>query len=111
MIETTFPAYEGDQPYFFVSYSHADAEIVYSEMRWIREAGYNLWYDDGIHIGSVWRRVLAADACAAAGLDLIALPADITSKIDSMVPSRWSRSNPIDLAGGETRDTVTDCPN
>ncbi|MCZ6464624.1 MAG: CoA-binding protein, partial [Proteobacteria bacterium] len=50
--------------------------------------------------------VLAADACAAAGLDLVPLPADILEKIDAMVPARWSRSNPIDLAGGETRDTV-----
>jgi acetyl-CoA synthetase (ADP-forming) len=52
--------------------------------------------------------VLAADACAAAGLDLIPLPEPIRAKIDAMVPARWSRSNPIDLAGGETRDTVTE---
>jgi acetyltransferase len=50
--------------------------------------------------------VLAADACAAEGLDLIPLPDDVREKIDSMVPSRWSRNNPVDLAGGETRDTV-----
>ncbi len=50
--------------------------------------------------------VLAADACAREGLELIELPADLKAKIDTMVPSRWSRSNPIDLAGGETRDTV-----
>jgi acetyltransferase len=50
--------------------------------------------------------VLAADACAAAGLELIALPEDIKAKIDTMVPARWSRNNPIDLAGGETRDTI-----
>ncbi len=50
--------------------------------------------------------VLAADACAAAGLELIALPDAIREKIDEMVPARWSRSNPIDLAGGETRDTI-----
>jgi acetyltransferase len=50
--------------------------------------------------------VLAADACAAAGLDLIPLPEEIRAKIDAMVPARWSRNNPIDLAGGETRDTV-----
>ncbi|MEE2678753.1 MAG: hypothetical protein VX546_09285, partial [Myxococcota bacterium] len=50
--------------------------------------------------------VLAADACAAAGLELVALPDDLRTAIDSMVPSRWSRSNPIDLAGGETRDTI-----
>ncbi len=50
--------------------------------------------------------VLAADACAAAGLELIALPDDIRAAIDDMVPARWSRNNPIDLAGGETRDTI-----
>ncbi len=50
--------------------------------------------------------VLAADACEAAGLDLIDLPEDIRSQIDTMVPARWSRSNPIDLASGETRDTI-----
>ena len=52
--------------------------------------------------------VLAADACAAAGLDLIPLPQDILEKIDTMVPARWSRNNPIDLAGGETRETVSE---
>jgi acetyltransferase len=50
--------------------------------------------------------VLAADACAANGLELIPLPEEIRAKIDTMVPARWSRSNPIDLAGGETRDTI-----
>src|SRR5438034_2061847 len=30
------------------------------------------------------------------------------SRVDTMVPARWSRNNPIDLAGGETRDTVPD---
>ncbi len=50
--------------------------------------------------------VLAADACAAAGLDLIPLPIGIKQKIDTLVPARWSRNNPIDLAGGETRDTI-----
>ncbi len=50
--------------------------------------------------------VLAADACAAAGLDLIALPAAVRERVDALVPARWSKSNPIDLAGGETRDTI-----
>jgi acetyltransferase len=50
--------------------------------------------------------VLAADACAAHGLDLIPLPESIRDRIDEMVPARWSRNNPIDLAGGETRDTI-----
>ena len=50
--------------------------------------------------------VLAADACAAAGLELVELPREVRARIDEMVPARWSRSNPIDLAGGETRDTI-----
>jgi acyl-CoA synthetase (NDP forming) len=50
--------------------------------------------------------VLAADACAAAGLELILLPEDLRARIDALVPPRWSRANPIDLAGGETRDTI-----
>jgi acetyltransferase len=50
--------------------------------------------------------VLAADACAAAGLELIPLPEEIRTAIDALVPARWSRNNPIDLAGGETRDTI-----
>jgi len=50
--------------------------------------------------------VLCADACAEAGLELLALPDDVRSAIDELVPPRWSRNNPIDLAGGETRDTI-----
>lgn len=50
--------------------------------------------------------VLAADACAEVGLDLIELPTSIREAIDARVPARWSRGNPIDLAGGETRDTI-----
>jgi acetyltransferase len=50
--------------------------------------------------------VLAADACAAAGLAVAPLPDDVCARIDAMLPARWSRNNPIDLAAGETRDTV-----
>src|SRR5581483_11743328 len=50
--------------------------------------------------------VLAADACAAAGLELIALPDDLRKALDALLPPRWSRGNPVDLAGGETRDTI-----
>jgi acetyltransferase len=52
--------------------------------------------------------VLAADACAAAGLHVIPLPEDLSAAISARVPPRWSRNNPVDLAGGETRDTVAE---
>ena len=52
--------------------------------------------------------VLAADACATARLELIPLPADLRAALDRLLPPRWSRNNPVDLAGGETRDTIPD---
>ncbi len=50
--------------------------------------------------------VLCADACVRAGLDVVPLPADLRKDIDALLPSRWSRQNPVDLAGGETRETI-----
>jgi acetyltransferase len=50
--------------------------------------------------------VVAADAVANSGLELLKLPEDLKSAIDEYLPPRWSKSNPIDLAGGETRDTI-----
>jgi TolB-like protein len=58
-MEKPFPSYEGDAPYLFVSYDHKDTEDVYPEMTWIRTSGFNLWYDEGIHVGTVWREALA----------------------------------------------------
>jgi acetyltransferase len=39
-------------------------------------------------------------------LELLTLPADLVAAIDALLPPRWSRANPIDCAGGETRDTI-----
>jgi acetyltransferase len=39
-------------------------------------------------------------------LNLLALPDDLRDLIDTKLPPRWSRNNPVDLAGGETRDTI-----
>ncbi len=51
--------------------------------------------------------VVTCDALARDGrLQLLALPDDLKAQIDTKLPPRWSRSNPIDCAGGETRDTI-----
>jgi acetyltransferase len=50
--------------------------------------------------------VVTADALARTSLDLLALPDDLRASLDELLPPRWSRNNPIDLAGGETKDTV-----
>jgi acyl-CoA synthetase (NDP forming) len=50
--------------------------------------------------------VAAADALAGTSLELAPLPDDLRDAIDAELPPRWSHSNPVDMAGGETRDTV-----
>ena len=50
--------------------------------------------------------VVCADAITASSLTLLALPEDLRQAIDAKLPPRWSGSNPVDLAGGETRDTI-----
>lgn len=51
--------------------------------------------------------VVTADAITRhRDLELAVLPDDLRDAIDQLLPPRWSRNNPIDLAGGETRDTI-----
>jgi acetyltransferase len=53
--------------------------------------------------------VVTADAITRhPDLELATLPDDLRDRIDQLLPPRWSRSNPVDLAGGETRDTIPD---
>ncbi len=53
--------------------------------------------------------VVTADAITRDGhLELAPLPDDLRAAIDGKLPPRWSRSNPVDCAGGETRDTIPD---
>lgn len=51
--------------------------------------------------------VVTSDAIARDGsLELMELPEDLQEQIDTKLPPRWSRNNPVDCAGGETRDTI-----
>ena len=51
--------------------------------------------------------VVTADAITRDGdIELMALPDDLREAIDGKLPPRWSRNNPVDCAGGETRDTI-----
>jgi acyl-CoA synthetase (NDP forming) len=51
--------------------------------------------------------VVTSDALARDGLlKLMELPEDLKAQIDGKLPPRWSKANPVDCAGGETRDTI-----
>ena len=51
--------------------------------------------------------VVTADAITRdPDIALMDLPADLQASIDTKLPPRWSRNNPVDCAGGEVRDTI-----
>ncbi|HJN53348.1 MAG: TIR domain-containing protein [Pseudomonadales bacterium] len=53
-MERPFPAYAGDDPYIFVSYSHEDSDVVFPEIQWLKDQDCNIWYDEGIVPGAEW---------------------------------------------------------
>jgi acyl-CoA synthetase (NDP forming) len=53
--------------------------------------------------------VLAADACARLGLDVVPLPPDTITELDSFMPAWWSRNNPVDLVAGAFEGAVIKC--
>lgn len=58
--QETLEAYQGDQPYIFVSYSHQDSDRVLPIIRRMQEEGYRVWYDEGIDPGTEWPEYIAA---------------------------------------------------
>ena len=51
--------------------------------------------------------VVTSDVIAKDGiLNLMSLPDDLSINISALLPDRWSHNNPVDCAGGETRDTI-----
>jgi len=51
-----------------------------------------------VTLGGGWG-VVTADQCAEYGLEVPELSSQLVAKLDRMLPSYWSRSNPIDLVG------------
>ena len=55
------------KPYIFASYGHNDKEKVFPLIKKLYEAGYNVWYDEGIEINKAYDNVIAEHVrgCAA----------------------------------------------
>jgi formylglycine-generating enzyme required for sulfatase activity len=54
-----FEAYQGEEPYVFASYAHKDAALVYPELTQLNDAGFNIWYDEGVDASSEWPEEIA----------------------------------------------------
>ncbi|WP_405290751.1 TIR domain-containing protein [Methanobrevibacter sp.] len=48
------PAYDGENPFIFISYAHKDGYKVFPEIKLFQDMGYNVWYDEGISPGNEW---------------------------------------------------------
>ncbi len=75
-----YPAYAGDEEYVFVCYSHNDRETVYRELVRLREAGVNVWYDEGIPPGSEWEQEIAGAIGNCSHFLLFVSPLAVASK-------------------------------
>ncbi len=53
-LKRPFDAYSGDEPYIFVSYAHKDSDLVFREIEKFHDAGYHVWYDQGLTAGQEW---------------------------------------------------------
>ena len=74
-------AYEGDEPYVFVSYSHVDDDLVYPEIRWLQDQGINVWYDEGISGASRWRDAIARHLGGCRLLLYFVTPSSVASQV------------------------------
>lgn len=60
-------AYEGSEPYIFVSYSHKDSATVLPVISALQAEGFRVWYDASIEAGTEWPEYIAEhlDGCSA----------------------------------------------
>ncbi|MBQ8339925.1 MAG: TIR domain-containing protein [Clostridia bacterium] len=73
-------AYEGKQPYIFVSYAHKDAARVLPVIESLVKSGFRVWYDAGIEAGTEWPEYIAAHLADAACVLAFLSPASINSR-------------------------------
>ncbi|MBO5868218.1 MAG: toll/interleukin-1 receptor domain-containing protein [Oscillospiraceae bacterium] len=52
-------AYEGKEPYIFVSYAHLDKKEVMGYISALESQGFRVWFDGGIEAGSEWPEYIA----------------------------------------------------
>ena len=58
--KVTLTPYMGDDPYVFISYSHAETETALEIVERLQKEGFRVWYDEGIEPGSKWDEIIAA---------------------------------------------------
>ncbi|MFX0043408.1 MAG: TIR domain-containing protein [Candidatus Hodarchaeota archaeon] len=61
LFQTPFKAYEGDEPFVFASYAHADKLEVYPIIDYLNKMNIKIWYDEGIAVSDNWIKSIAVN--------------------------------------------------
>ena len=56
-------AYEGKEPYIFVSYAHKDSSLVLPLIEALQHEGFRVWFDQGIEAGTEWPEYIEDRLC------------------------------------------------
>jgi hypothetical protein len=75
-----FGAYRGDEPYLFVSYAHKNSDVVYQHIIRLQEAGFRIWFDEGIDPGTDWSDEIAQAIDGATTFLVFISPAAVASR-------------------------------
>ena len=75
-----FDAYAGEESFVFVSYSHKDGHLVYSEIKALHDSGVRIWFDGGIDPGNEWPEDIAQALLKAKMFLVFITPSAVESK-------------------------------
>lgn len=77
-------SYEGDEPYIFISYSHADVPRVRDILKRIEQEKFRFWYDDTMEVGEDFRHELQSKIEGCHAFLIFISPASMQSKYCGM---------------------------
>lgn len=84
LIKMELNSYDGNEPYIFISYSHADTQEVYKLLKIIDREKYRFWYDDTMEIGEDFREELRSRIENCSAFLLFVSEASLNSKYCGM---------------------------
>lgn len=90
-------AYEGNEKYIFVSYSHKDSKVVLPIIEDLSMRGFRIWYDSGIEAGSEWPEYIEQHLIGAAVFLAFISPSAVAS---------INCRNEINLARADAKETL-----
>ena len=84
-------AYNGEEKFIFVSYSHRNTDAVWDTLNDLQKDGFRFWYDDGIEAGSCWDDYIA-EHITASGYFLAFVSGEYAASNNCIQELRWAMS-------------------